>query len=327
MPLTESVRDLRRDRVRPGLLAPSVPIRSLAYALRLRRRIKALDADIVHTNSLKAALYGGAAGRLTSAYVVWHVRDRISEDYLPRPAVGLVRAASLFLPHAIVANSLETLRTVPLRRRSRVVYNAIVPDTAGRVPRRKHREASVGLVIGMIGRLTPWKGQDVFLDAFATAFRDTPVRGRLIGSALFGEDAYAEELHERACDLGIADQIEFRGFREDVWSELRELDLLVHCSVRPEPFGQVVLEGLAAGVPVIAARAGGPAEVITDGVDGVLTTPGDAAELAQVLRELADDPDQRAKLAAAGLRRSRDFSPQRTAARLLDLYSELFSES
>ena len=323
MSLPVSVRDLRRDRVRPGRLTPAVPVRAIRYALQLRRRIRELEADIVHTNSLKAALYGGAAGRLAPAYVVWHIRDRISEDYLPRPAVRLVRTASRFIPHAVVADFRETLSTVPRRRRTSVVYNAIVPDTAGPVPGEEARGEVAAPVLGMLGRLTPWKGQDVFLDAFAQAFRGTAVRGRLIGSAMFGEDAFAEQLNARAEELGIADQIEFRGFREDVWSELRELDVLVHCSVRPEPFGQVVLEGLAAGVPVVAARAGGPAEVITNGVDGILTTPGDASELADELRRLVDDAALRARLAEGGRRRSRDFSPEQTVARLLEVYSDL----
>ena len=323
VPLPVSVRDLRRDRVRPGRLAPAVAIRAVRHALRLRRRIRELDADIVHTNSLKAALYGGAAGRLAPAFVVWHIRDRISEDYLPRPAVRLVRTASRFIPHAVVANSRETLSTVPRVRRTSVVYNAVVPDTAGAVPGAEARSESAAPVLGMVGRLTPWKGQDVFLDAFARAFRGTNVRGRVIGSAMFGEDEFAEALEERARTLEIADQVEFRGFREDVWAELRELDVLVHCSVRPEPFGQVVLEGLAAGVPVVAARAGGPAEVITNGVDGILTTPGDAAELAHELRRLVADPELRARLADGGRRRSRDFTPEQTVARLLEVYSDL----
>ena len=328
IPLVESVRDLRRDRVRPGRFSPQVPVRALRYALRLRRRVRELDADIVHTNSLKAALYGGVAGRLAPAFVVWHIRDRISDDYLPRSAVRLVRTASLFIPHALVANSRETLRTVPRRRRSRVIYNAIVPDTAGAsIPEERTRSESTAPIVGMVGRLAPWKGQDVFLDAFARAFRGTDVRGRLIGSFMFGEDAFAQALQEQAQALEIADQVEFRGFREDVWAELRELDVLVHCSVQPEPFGQVVLEGLAAGVPVVAARAGGPAEVITSGSDGILTQPGDAAELARELRRLVDDPALRARLAAAGRRRSRDFTPERTVARLLDVYSDLVRQS
>ena len=101
----------------------------------------------------------------------------------------------------------------------------------------------------------------------------------------------------------------------------------MHCSVRPEPFGQVVLEGMAAGVPVIAAAAGGPTELVTDGVDGILTTPGDAAELAGALRRLVDEPELRAMLAAAARERSGEFTPERTAARLLEVYRQVVSGS
>src|SRR5213078_3067312 len=95
----------------------------------------------------------------------------------------------------------------------------------------------------------------------------------------------------------------------------------VHCSVVPEPFGQVVIEGMAAGVSVVAAGAGGPAEIVTSGVDGILTPPGDARELARVLRVLHDDPPLRARLAEAGRRRSRDFTPERSARGVASVYA------
>jgi glycosyltransferase involved in cell wall biosynthesis len=286
----------------------------------LRRRIREHAPDIIHTNSLKSALYGGVAGRLARVPTVWHIRDRITTDYLPAPAVHLVRVLSRFLPAAVIANSRETMNTLPRRWHASVLYNPILPDVLeARVPRRGSK--SPALTVGMIGRLSPWKGQEVFLDAFTQAFRRRDVRGRLVGSALFGEDEYASSLVERASALDISDQIEFRGFREDVLAELRELDILVHCSVRPEPFGQVVLEGLAAGVPVIASNAGGPAELITNGVDGILTTPGDVSELADALRMLADDANLRARIGAAGRRRSRDFTPDKAVAQLLAFYA------
>ena len=165
----------------------------------------------------------------------------------------------------------------------------------------------------------------MFLEAFAEAFRGTPVRGRVIGSALFGEDAYEQRLREQAERLGIASQIEFRGFREDVQVELGELDVLVHSSVIPEPFGQAVLEGMAAGIPVIATDAGGPAELITNGRDGILTQPGDAHELAEALRRLESDAALRDALGSEAMSRSMEFTPERTAARLLAVYREVLS--
>jgi glycosyltransferase involved in cell wall biosynthesis len=324
LPLATRVRDVRKETVRAG----RVDVRAIAllapYVLRLSRRLRELNADLVHTNSLKAAFYAGLAGRMARVPVVWHVRDRIAPDYLPRPAVRFVRLASQVLPSAVIANSQTTLDTLPQLRR-RDVIALPVPDAVDSAPTRTRRDDD-DMVIGVVGRIASWKGQDVFLDAFAQAFGGTAVRGRIIGDPLFGEDAYAESLREQADRLGISDQIEFRGFREDVWAELRELDILVHCSVVPEPFGQVVLEGMAAGLPVVAAGAGGPAEIVTTGVDGILTPPGDARELARVLRTLHDDPPLRARLAEAGRRRSRDFTPERTAREVLKVYAAVLEQ-
>jgi glycosyltransferase involved in cell wall biosynthesis len=325
LPLAPALRDLRKDTLRPGRFDPMAAARVAPYVVRLARRMRACRADLVHTNSLKAALYGGAAGRLARVPVVWHLRDRIADDYLPHSAVVLVRAAARVLPTAVVANSQATLDTLPTVRTARVVYNPIVPDSVA------HRAAVAAArtgrytTVGIVGRLAPWKGQHVVLEAFAEAFRGTPVRGRVIGSALFGEDAYEQRLREQAERLGIANQIEFRGFREDVQVELDELDVLVHCSVIPEPFGQAVLEGMAAGIPVVATDAGGPAELITSGRDGILTQPGDVHELAETLRRLESDAALRDALGSEAMSRSMEFTPERTAARLLAVYRKVLS--
>jgi glycosyltransferase involved in cell wall biosynthesis len=322
LPLPERLRDVRKDTVHPRGLSALAVVEVPAYVARLVRRLRLLDPDVVHTNSLKAALYGGAAGRLARRPVVWHVRDRIASDYLPGPAVRLVHTAARVLPSAIVANSHATLETLPARgglvgdRRVVVPSSVVPPPLDGRGP-------DGDLVVGIMGRLAPWKGQDVFVRAFAEAFQEAPVRGRIIGSPLFGEDDYADSLERLVSELGLEGRIEFRGFKEDVWQELAELDVLVHCSITPEPFGQVVLEGLAAGLPVVAAGAGGPAELITNGVDGLLTPPGDVAALATTLRALRDDPKLRDRLGRAGRKRSADFTPERAAETLVGLYREL----
>ena len=235
----------------------------------------------------------------------------------------LVRAAARVLPTVIVANSKTTLQTLPTTRSGRVVTNAVINDSvsalreAGRIDRPPVR-------VGIVGRLSPWKGQDVFLEAFAEAFAGEPdVEAWVIGNAMFGEDEYADSLQGLASSLGIADRVVFRGFRADVWAEMAELDLLVHCSVIPEPFGQVVVEGLAAGIPVIAAAAGGPAEVITDMVDGVLTPPGDHHALATAMRRLHDDPALRSRLTRAGRETAARYTPEKTAGQILDIYRQV----
>ncbi|OWY61204.1 hypothetical protein B7486_65020, partial [cyanobacterium TDX16] len=96
--LDPSVAGLRRGTVTGSGLGLGVLRRTFRHVGRLRRRLRTLHPDVVHTNSLKAALYGGVAGRLAGIPVVWHVRDRIAPDYLPRPAVLLVRVLAAVLP-------------------------------------------------------------------------------------------------------------------------------------------------------------------------------------------------------------------------------------
>ena len=319
LPINPRLRDLRKETLEPAEFDLKALASLPSYVGRLSRRIRAIDPDIVHTNSLKAAFYGGLAARVARVSPVWHVRDRIAADYLPGSAVLLVRATSRLLATAVIANSQETRNSFPGSRKIEVLYDPVEkrPDVQ---PRPRENSAPT---IGVVGRLSPWKGQDVFLSAFAQAFKDTPARARIIGSPLFGEASYAESLESLASELGISPQVEFLGFREDVWAELNQLDVLVHCSVLPEPFGQVVLEGMAAGVAVVASAAGGPTELITDGVNGILTTPGDSAELASVLQRLVADPKLRAALGARGQARSRAFTPTRVALELLEIYTRM----
>jgi glycosyltransferase involved in cell wall biosynthesis len=176
------------------------------------------------------------------------------------------------------------------------------------------------MTYGIVGRLAPWKGQDLFLRAFAGAFPDGPERAIVVGGSLFGEDDYVRELTGLAEMLGIAGRVEFRGFRADVWDELSHLDVLVHASTIPEPFGQVILEGMAAGVPVIAAGAGGPAEILEHGRTGILYEPNDGAALAGCMRRL-QDPALRERLSAAAREEVRRYEPKIVASDLQRIYA------
>lgn len=324
LPLAERTAALRRDRV-GGRLPLSAALDVLRYIGKLRRLLRKSGVEVVHTNSLKACLYGGVAGRLAGIPVVWHARDRCHEDYLPGPAVRLVRLAARLLPTVVVANSRTTLATLaphPRRQPRIVLASPLAPAVRG-VGRRRLDALRDGsgrggpLVVGLVGRLSPWKGQDVFLRALAEAFgHDTgdAVRARIIGSALFGEDAHAEAMRNLGRELGVDDRVEWRGFREDMLSELAELDVLVHCSTTPEPFGQVVVEGMAAALAVVSTDVGGPAEVIDDGRTGILVRPGDPGELAAVLRRLAADPEGRHRLGAAAHDASLAYEVENVAA-------------
>ena len=299
-------------------LDPRTVLRTVSATLALRSRLRELDPDVVHTNSLKAALYGAAAARLAGIPVVWHIHDRIADDYLPGPAVSLVRALSLVLPNAIIANSRTTRATLP--RRAAVTVIAMPIDAATLEPGPRTPDPDRPFTVAMVGRLAPWKGQDVFVDAFARAFPDGPERAVIVGAAMFGDDDYAELVAARIERHGLTDRIELVGFVDDVPAVLHDVDCLVHASVVPEPFGQVVVEGLAAGLPVIATDAGGPAEILTDGLDGLLVPIGDADALAAAMGRLRTDTALRRRLSVAAIERAADFLPDVVAPQFLAVY-------
>jgi len=248
------------------------------------------------------------------------VHDRIAGDYLSPRAARLVRSAARRLPQAVIANSRTTLDTLgPLGCASAVCPPPIEQAAVEHVP------GNGSLRVGMVGRIAPWKGQHVFVEAFARAFPAGPERAVVVGAPLFGagEERYLEDVRDLGERLGLDGRLELTGFRDDVGAELAGLDVLVHASTLPEPFGQVVAEGMAAGLPVVAAAAGGPAELVESGVNGLLYPPGDVEALAGALRTLAADPALRARLGAAARERTRELSPERAAASVLAVYRQV----
>jgi glycosyltransferase involved in cell wall biosynthesis len=187
--------------------------------------------------------------------------------------------------------------------------------------------ASGSTTFGMLGRIAPWKGQDLFLRAFAAAFPAGEERAVVVGAPLFGEEDYERELHQLAHELGIGERVEFRGFREDIWPELASFDVLVHASVIPEPFGQVVLEGMAAGLPVLAPDEGGPASVIEDGKTGRLFRSRERDSLAAAMRSLSADRGERERLGAGARGAVEAYRPEHMADRIEQLYERLLERS
>jgi glycosyltransferase involved in cell wall biosynthesis len=295
-----------------------------AYSLRLARRLRALRVDLVHANTLKALVYGGPAAQLARTPMLWHVHDRISEDYLPAAAVSLVRGLGRTTARGVIANSRATLATLGRLNRPATIIPEPVRHEAFRGPRTRRPDEP--FAVAMVGRIAPWKGQDVFLRSFATAFPEGKERAVLVGAPLFGEDGYEHELRALIERLGLNDRVELRGFADDVAAELERVDALVHASVIPEPFGRVIVEGMAAGLPVVAAAGGGPSEIIDDNVDGLLYRPGDVAALAATLRRVASDPALAERLGRAAVERARAFSPELAAAKTRDFYRRVLSQ-
>lgn len=299
-----------------------LPIDLMRIALLIRR----LKVAAVHTNSLKACLLGGIAGRLAGVDVIWHVRDRIANDYMPARTASLIRILAKLIPSAIITNSHATLDSLELKEQlnSRPITR-VVHDGVSLARFSKPAIPHVGIVIGILGRLSPWKGQDVFLKAAAKVHMVHPqVQFQIIGSALFGEEEYADQLIALSTSLGLAGSVIFTGFVTDTVSALQGLDIVVHASTVGEPFGQVIIEGMAASKPVIATAGGGVPEIVSHGVTGILVPMSDVEALAQAMQKLIEDPELRVELGRQGrVEVERAFQIETVADNVLHLYEDL----
>ncbi|MGX1807563.1 glycosyltransferase family 4 protein [Nocardia sp. NPDC055321] len=290
------------------LLAGGVDLLKLGWTLGgvLRER----RADVLVAESTKALLMGAVAARRARIPLVWQVHDLVSSEYFGRVLAVLIRLLGWLLAAGVIANSRATLHSLITWRRAAVVaYPGVEPAAAphDRAPQRAPADATVAVV----GRLSPWKGQDVLLRAVARA-RHRPRAVIIVGGTFFGEESYRDELVALAGELALP--VEFIGHVEDPAAYMRDADILVHCSVLAEPFGQVVVEGMQAGCAVIAARAGGPAEIVRPGVDGLLVEGGDSAGLADALDRLIGDRALRVRLGQSARTRAREFGIDATAA-------------
>lgn len=287
---------------------------TLALARRLRRALRAADPDLVVAHSLKSAVLVGLAARRRRW--VWHLHDRLAPDYLSAPVVLALRVLARLGPRRIVANSRATAATAGRLPTGRVIvaYPGIEADAFDRAPRD-----TGGGPVGILGRISPTKGQWEFVEAARiVAASDPSARFRIIGAPLFRDADYAAQLEQRVERSGIAERIERAGWSDTPPETLERLGVFVHASPTPEPFGQVIVEAMAVGTPVVATDAGGVGEIvdpersaeeIADGVRlapyGLLVRPGDVRALAAAIMHVRNDrgkADARARAARARAR-------------------------
>lgn len=302
------------------------------YLRKLRKVVRAYKPSIVHTNGFKAHLLGArAAGR---AKVVWHMHEYVGDRAVSRKLL----AAHASGVAAILANSASVAADVrgalPMAVSPTVVHNAV--DLTSFVPTgpaedldaRAELPPPLGPVVrvGLIATFARWKGHDVFLRAMAALPPAAPVRGYVIGGPIYataGSQHDLDELKRLAVDLGVAERVGFTGYLRAA-PAMRALDIVVHASTRPEPFGLVIAEAMACGRATIVSAAGGAAELIEPDVDALTHPPGDDVELARQIARLVADRSLRETLGARayGTARRR-FDPDRLAGELAQVYERL----
>jgi len=181
------------------------------------------------------------------------------------------------------------------------------------------------LCVGIFGRVVEWKGIRIFLKAARLVFDSVPdARAFVVGSRSDGNEAYYQKMIGLAKQLGIAERLVFTGYRRDVPAMMKLMDVIVHASTRPEPFGMVLIEGMAMNKPVVATRGGGPLDIVCDTVNGIMVEIGDHNALALAIIRLLRNPELRAQMGRAGRTRVRHhFSSDRYANQIETIYKNI----
>lgn len=272
------------------------------------RVMREVSPEVVYTNSAKAHVLVVPLARALQLPTVLHAHVRADRDSFNAVNLRLVNCASVMATH-VIANSEATRETLPRRARDRstVVY---CPTQMREVSPAQGQTGR--LSIACVGRIAEWKGQRLAVEALVEILA---ARGpdaadlHLYGGVAFDKDRpYERELLELVTRHGLRSRVHLHGHVEDVHNTMREHDVIAHTSTKPEPFGQVVVEAMAAGVPVVAADTGGPVEIIEDGRTGLLYRTGDAAALRSALDRLLDEPGLGPRLATNALDAVRRFS-------------------
>ena len=256
---------------------PRAAARLVRVGLRVRKIARRHDVDVVHAASSRAGLVVafsclGGRGRVVD------VRDSLHGS----PRAALVRWLLRLSADALVFNSSFTRdRFGPTRpARATVAYPPVDIGRFLHLPLRSEDPNGRPPVLGVVGQITPWKGQDDAIRVLALLRKRIPeTQLRIVGSVVFSghavsfdNEAFGRQLAELAAELEVADAVEFTGATDDLESVFASMDVLLVPSWE-EPFGRVVAEAMAAGVPVVATNRGGPGELISDGVTGYLAEP------------------------------------------------------
>jgi glycosyltransferase involved in cell wall biosynthesis len=301
---------------------------SVPFLVRAIRRYK---INLVHTNT-STVLSGAIAAAICGVPHVWHVHEifrRWEGEVLTRMLSAL--SSRVVVPSEATANNLRAFYPRPSSKLV-VITNGVDPRPFRSVSEgdveRVRREWSFmpgEQVVGMVGRIGMWKGEEQFVEmAHLVSQQRGNVKFVIVGGTFDNQERHMDGLRAAIASKRLSERVVLAGLRDDIPAVLNSFDVLAHLPVRPEPFGLVAIEAMSAGKPVVAAAMGGLSEIVRDGETGFLVGPGQVENAAERVLALLDDPSLRERMGLAGSRRvDAQFSSAAYAARFQALYSSI----
>jgi glycosyltransferase involved in cell wall biosynthesis len=303
-------------------------LKGIAY---VRKMARSRNVALVYINTI-VTVSGAIGGKLAGVPVLWHVREILA---MPRPIRWVLHKVLSVCADRIVciSNAVRDslLKEAPaLAKKSVVVYNAVSVVASNDVGQAMGLREELGVpqnapLIGMVGRITHWKGQEILAEAAGLVLQNYPdVHFVAVGSYFADEVHYLEKLESLINRLGLKGRFHLTDYRSNVTDVYRALDIFVLPSRKPEPFGRVTVEAMMQGRAVIATNHGGTCELIQEGVTGVLVPPSDAKALVTAIERLLKDRTLGEKMGQAAATYAREnFGMPRYQDRMRDIMDRL----
>jgi glycosyltransferase involved in cell wall biosynthesis len=283
----------------------------------LRKLIRQKDVRLIHGTSL-SVLAAPLVAWATRIPLISHVQEMLIDPRIVREALHAIARYSakriICVSESVKAHILEGHPSAA--KLVEVALNSIPPPPEqSRTAEEMRNELSLAAdlpVAGMIGRVSPWKGQEIFVRA-AAILRSQGIACQFvaIGGVFDNERHHLDRLKETVRSLDLEKLVKIEGFRKDARELIAVFDVLVLPSILPEPFGLVIAEAMAAGKPVIATAHGGPTEMVVEGETGFLIPPNDPYALASAIKNLLAHPEEASRLGRAARRRFIDHFEMR----------------
>lgn len=312
------------------LIAKFVPT-----VLAIKRIIRSENVDIVHGNDL-LDIYGPVAGRLSGVPVIQYVRwILLSPAWLRIALTNIVYKLNnrvLTVSDGVARDMFSKNGSV--KSHVTTCYDWIDMDKVGHGDeaqdiREQFNIPYNAVVVGSVGRLDPWKGQNVFIGAAAKVLKNFPetyfliVGGEVGGS---GREAYGDELKKSVEALGMQQKVVFTGHRSDISSVMSSMDIFVHSSISPDPLPGVVMEAQFCEKPVVGANAGGVPEEIENNVTGLLYEMGNCNDMANKISLLIENGDRAKEMGRVGkIRISEVFDKNNLCRKIENVYYDMIS--
>ncbi len=301
----------------------------------LGRLIQCEGVDLVHCNT--AAVWSGAlAAKLSGCPLIWHIHEIITHPPLMRKVIAWLVT---LLADSVVTISGAVRDHLLADRPTAAAKIVVIPDAVdthrfhpqvdGTLLRQELGLGADDVLVGCVGRLHTWKGQDLLVEAARHVVAQMPnVHFAIVGDIVPGQPKPRQIVEQRIQRWNLGANVHLLGFRREMPQVMAALDILALPSTLPEPFGVVLLEAMAMAVPVVAAAHGGALEIVVDDETGLLVPPGDAKTLADAIGQLAISPAARWRMGAAGRRRAEaNYRFDQHVAAFQELYDHRLSAS